>query len=272
MFIGPLTSINAKTFNEAFHGYSVPVSLDQKTFESNLKKNSYCRQLSVGLYEGEKLVGFILNGKRGDSAYDCGTAIMDEYRGLGYANGMVEFAIEQLERNSMKRWILEVITNNTKAFKLYTKYGFVPNREFYCYRIETHLLRKKTTVTLKEASYALLNDNTACVSSWQNCNASLILGKTSLYSIWKDDCLSGYCAFDKKTGTIMQLYLNEAMRNKGIALECLYALSSLTKNVLIKFINVDKAYTPMNCLLEKAGFSIFCMQYEMQKMINSVIV
>jgi len=272
MEVKQLKTIDAKTFNLAFSDYQVPFHFSERQLEWNLRKNSFDKTCSVGLYDKDELCGFILNGRRDDKAYDCGTAIIREYRGNGYAHLLVNEAISLLKEQGLAKWMLEVITNNTKALGLYQNHGFVIGRELACYRMDSSDLKRDPQVNLIPASKEILQLAPPCKSSWQNDNTSLIVGKVPLFAIRAGRSDVGYLALAVKSGSVMQLFIADERRGHGYGQGALRCVADLTHNASIKFINVDTAYKPMTGLLEKTGFSCFARQYEMQYLLNSAIV
>jgi len=267
-----LRSIDARTFNKAFSDYSVPFRFSQTQFMWNLRKNSFSQACSVGLYEEEALCGFVLNGKRGDRAYDCGTAIFPAFRGKGHAHRLVEGAIARLSEVGVERWMLEVITTNTKALALYQEHGFSIVRNFSCFRIDTSSLQKKSEVILEKTDTKALAQDPPCRSSWQNDNLSIVRGNVPIYVVQIGGQSVGYVVVETESGSVMQLFIDARFRGRGYGMATIESIPSVTKNPFVKFLNVDEAYRPMIGLLEKMGFSRYVQQYEMQCLVKSAIV
>jgi GNAT superfamily N-acetyltransferase len=272
MRFGPLKDIDASVFNQAFFGYAVPFHFSPAQLQWNLKKNSFDLRCSVGLYDGSSLCGFILNGRRGNEAYDCGTAILPEYRGHGYAHLLVERAKSALAEAGADTWKLEVLSTNTKAVKLYQEHGFTSLRDLACFRILTSDLSPSGLVQLVPGGYDLLPSSPECRSSWQNETESIRLGQVSVYAIVAGSSPVGALAISKKSGSLMQLYIQPQFRGREYAKAALSALPSVVRNPEVKFINVDDGYLPMIHLLGRCGFFRFATQHEMQTMVKSAIV
>ncbi len=124
------------TFNKAFADYSVPMHMSEDDLESHLASNSYDPSLSCGAFENGCLVGFVFIGKRGNVIYDAGTAVMKEYRGKHVASSMLRQIIDKMEENGVSEFVLECISGNERAQKLYRSLGFEEKRNLTCHTLE----------------------------------------------------------------------------------------------------------------------------------------
>jgi len=272
MRISPSPRIDSVTFCKVFEDYQVPIRLTQEQLESENKRLGFQPSLSVGLYDEERLVGFVLNACRDNLAYDCGTGIFKEYRHQGYGTKMVEKAAALLAQAGIRCWKLEVLQDNTSAISLYRHFGFSPSRSLNCYRIMTSMVQGNASVELAASSASVLLRSTPVAPSWQNSNDTIAAGLVPVYGIVAQGISVGYIAFTPSTGTVMQLFIDEKERRKGYGAGALQAASHLTKNAMMKCNNVDASSLAMNGLFEKAGFSCYCKQYEMQRLLDSAIV
>jgi ribosomal protein S18 acetylase RimI-like enzyme len=115
-------------WNRGFHGYAVDLT---QTLDSLLARIiSHGISISdslVALVDGEA-VGFLLNGLRvsGESrlAWNGGTAVVPEMRGKGVGKKLVEAALDLYVNESVNRAMLEAISNNESAIKLYSGCGY----------------------------------------------------------------------------------------------------------------------------------------------------
>ena len=62
-------------FNEAFSDYTIPMQLDEKQIRAHLESNDFDPRLSIGCFDGDKMVGFVFVGHRDKRLYDAGTAV-----------------------------------------------------------------------------------------------------------------------------------------------------------------------------------------------------
>lgn len=122
-----------KTFNEAFSDYNIPMNLNEEQIIAHLESIDYNPRLSIGAFDGEKMVGFVFVGQRDNRLYDGGTAVIKEYRRKGIAREMVKTILNKM--NSGQVFVLECISDNTRGLKLYESLGFVKSRHFICYKL-----------------------------------------------------------------------------------------------------------------------------------------
>ena len=128
------------TFQEAFDDYSVDLRLDRKAFDRRmLDKLGIDWGLSVGAFSGDKMVGFIAHTanyyQNQPYAYNGGTGVIPEYRGLNLTVHMYDLAIKHLRDRKIDRCVLEVIDHNRSAIDAYSKVGFKKTRILKCYKV-----------------------------------------------------------------------------------------------------------------------------------------
>jgi ribosomal protein S18 acetylase RimI-like enzyme len=125
---------------EAFRDYPVDVQMTIQELESMFRQNSVFLELSAGLFDGDDLVGFWINGLRvidgRKVAYDSGTAIIKEYRGRGLSKQLAVLSNRLLIEHGAQEYVLEVLTQNETAYGIYLKNGFSVRRRLLC--LHTH--------------------------------------------------------------------------------------------------------------------------------------
>ncbi|AEV29662.1 acetyltransferase [Sphaerochaeta pleomorpha str. Grapes] len=260
---GVSLKVLTEAFNAAFGDYHFSQQMSEQQLNENLTRNGYEPNASTGLFDDAKLIGFVLNGIRDNQAYDCGTAIIPAFRGKGYSHLLIEKTLESLHQNYIDSWILEVLSENTRAKELYMKKGFLLLRKFNCYSLTQKLGPPDGSVTLSLENPSLLEKKTDCSPSWQNSNDSVRAGLIGVWSIQSQGEKAGYLCFSKKTGSIAQLFIYPSFRNKGIANEAIKYAQTLSQTKTLKYINIDAAYTPLNRFLTKTGFTLLTTQEEL---------
>lgn len=148
-------------FNQAFSDYTIPMNLNEEQIKDHLLSNDYDPKLSIGAFDGDKMVGFVFVGHRGNRLYDAGTAVIKEYRRQGIAKAMIKEITSKLKEN--EEFILECINTNERGMALYKSLGFKNKRHFICFKLQGDgELSKCVSIT---DSF----DNKKCYSpSWQN--------------------------------------------------------------------------------------------------------
>ena len=259
-----------QAYNLGFSDYKVPLTMSEERLKNILARNGYRPDCSVGLFDGTTLVGFVLNGVRANYCYDSGTAIIPSYRGKGYARLLLKKALSVLETQAVRAWVLEVLTDNTKAINLYTSIGFTRQRMLNCYHSKAEAIREKETTT----RVSLIRQKTIdiphgeCIPSWQNEAKSIIAGGVPTWDITMDKKKMGTLCYDPETGSIAQIYIQEEERRKGYAKEAIIEAFKLCKAERLRFINIEDCYLPLNSLMKAMGFECFATQVEMIKAIG----
>lgn len=261
-------------FCEAFGDYSVPIDMPLERFQSNMKRNGYDPSVSVSAFADGKLVGFIMSGHRiwegCDTAYDMGTGVIPAFRGQGIAKAMVGQLKTLLADNGLSRYILEVITTNTKALSLYEKSGFRKRRDFSCLRVGKSAL--DTEVSYRHDHPSSI-DSTLVEGfwdespSWQNSNDSVRAVSDSLRisTVALDGRIVGYGLVNPANGDIPQLAVDKAYRRRGIGRSLISDLASMSSSKQLRLINVaDEA---IQSFLLHLGFEVYVRQFEMELVI-----
>lgn len=264
-----------KTFLEAFSDYQVKLDLPLSKFQQMLKRRGYVSRASIGAFENDILVGFLLNGIRNWNgkltAYDTGTAVIENYRKQGITSNMFLNAKELLEKIGVEQYLLEVIQSNTPAIKLYKKQGFEILRAFECFKLDKDKYNPITTYKIKHINkidksiWKRLIEFWDFKPSWQNSIDSIdTVSDAFIYSIITiNDTIVGYGIIDKQTGDIPQIAVDKNCRGKGIGRSILTDLINSTESNKISILNVDSQFTSMKNFLLHLGFEQYVSQYEM---------
>ena len=271
------TKIIYESFMEAFSDYSVNIFLPYDEFEKMLVGKGFNPEISIGLFHKEKLVGFVLNGKRQwngkETAYDMGTALLPFYRNCGFSKKMLVKILEVLKEKNTEQYLLEVIQSNKKAFGLYNSQNFKISRYFSVFRLKENVCICPVSIpyaieTISEITDEMWEDFKTFwdfCPSWQNSiNSIKAVKEIFSYVIAKDnDKIIGYGIVEKKSGKIPQLAINKNYRKQNIGKNIIYQLIKNSDTKLVKFINIDREYKNMENFLENLGFEITSLQYEM---------
>lgn len=257
-----------QAYNLGFSDYKVPFTMNEERLKNILARNGYRPDCSVGLFDDNTLVGFVLNGVRGNYCYDSGTAIIPSYRGKGYARLLLEKTLDLLQTQDIAEWTLEVLTDNTKAINLYASIGFTIRRSFNCYHSTTKVSEQEGNPVSLTRQTSIAIPQGECLPSWQNEEKSIIAGGVPTWDIIMDKEKVGTLCYDPETGSIAQIYIQEEERRKGYAKEAIIEAFKLCKAERLRFINIDDCYLPLNHLMKAMGFECFTTQVEMIKAIG----
>ncbi len=155
---------------KSFEGYFVPMPSDVGFWETRFKNARMNPQLSWGVFDDQKLVGFIVNGidvvEGALTAFNTGTGVLPEYRGNQWVDQMYAYGIPHLVENGVTQCSLEVITKNVKAIRVYERVGFEIQRQLKCYK---GTLIPKDEINIQECQLDELGDRIADHQySWDN--------------------------------------------------------------------------------------------------------
>ncbi len=93
-----------------------------------LSRRGFVPSLSFGIFEGDKLISFTLNGigqfNGEKTAYDTGTGTIKEYRGRGLASKIFTDSLPFLKQAGVSQYLLEVLQHNTNAVGVISKTRF----------------------------------------------------------------------------------------------------------------------------------------------------
>lgn len=263
-----------EAFVDAFSEYEVKLDMPLGKLVEMMKTRDLNLDFSVGCFEGEKLVGFILTGYRETggkkTCYDGGTGVIKAFQRKGIGEMMLKELLQLLKEKGVSRFVLEVLENNTPAIKLYGKYGFAKTRKLYCFEIDKEKLRpvpdrgfgisvvNPATIVENEEKYSLFTP------TWQNENQSVLNVKEN-YTLVSLSC-SGrvlcYGYVHKTKGDIPQIGILDEWKNWGLEAHLIVELAKHTVSEKLIVLNVEAG----NYLVEtlhKLGFRNTVNQWEM---------
>ncbi|BAO75170.1 acetyltransferase, GNAT family [Winogradskyella sp. PG-2] len=222
--------------------------------------------LSYGMFDGDKLVGFIINAIDNRpgylTAYNSGTGVIPKYRGQRIVKSIYDYAIPELLKNGITKCQLEVITENEKAIKSYEGIGFKKCKHYKCFKGEI-TLNLQSDFDLKKVSYndmnweVLPNQN---LYSWDNQKESLAKANFEYYQVGVEGKIQSYFIMNSETGYIAQL---EVFKDSPLQWLSLFsAIQSINKDVRIN--NIDDSLTSKINTVTSAGLKNTVNQYEME--------
>jgi len=280
-----------ETHNSAFSDYEAQMNWTLPQFKNINKQRGVRYDLSMGAFDGDKLVGFIINGA-GDwnnkpTVYDCGTGIIKEYRHTGIGTEIILRLIKLLQDEGISQYLLEVIKSNENAYQLYLKQGFEIIREFDCAVAEIAVIKEKIEER-KEDLQVIQDDKNFEICeitqpnwdifktfwdktpSWQNSIESIERNREVLTIIgvnYKETPV-GYAAFDPRSCGIAQLAIHPKFRRRKLGMVLLNRIiQSSPTATRVSIINIDKDLSSFIGFYESLDFKLFVEQYEMMKMI-----
>jgi len=264
------------SFVEAFSDYQVEIDLPLEKLGSMLRRRGYTPELSIGAFEGENLVGFVLNGRRSwngkPTLYDCGTGVVPKYRQRGITKKAFNEVVALIKKNDLQQYLLEVIKSNTPAVELYRKQDFRTTRSLACFQIDTSNITSSPPPAIslqarpiEELDWTLLKSYWDFEPSWQNSIESVTADAESFEAVVAraGEAIRGYGIIEKSSGDIPHLAVHKAHRRRGIGAGLLSSLVQHTESDQAVLLNVDDSCTSMHSFLQTLGFEHFIDQYEM---------
>lgn len=266
----------AVTFNQAFSDYVIPMHFTAATLLEKLTRDGINLEHSVGAFEGEKLVGFILQGL-GEwegvlTAYNGGTGVIPNYRGQKLTQQLYAYSIPFLKEEGVKQCLLEVVTRNQVALNNYQTLGFKIARTLESYKGDLPVLANKplnlpTGVNIWDAEdldWDLAQSFWDFKPSWGYNFAAIqrIRPLTRIFGIYQNKDLIGYAAVNENTNRVAQFAVVPAYRNQGIG-KHLFRKLAAGKSLPLSIINVDEKSEATLNFLEDIGLTQFLTQYEM---------
>ncbi len=282
MEIKPLSQIAVdllhEAFLDAFSDYAVPLDLPMERFLEMMRIRDLNPDYSLGCFDGNRLVSFILCGFRQDAdggiCYDGGTGTIRGYQKKGIGNQLLTAQLPFLQEKGVHRFVLEVMENNQPAIGLYRKHGFETTRRFQCFTVEKTSLPAPTGPSFEmdtDLSNFMALDPYPFMSyapSWQNEKRSVenAAERFDYVSLLKGGSVIAYGLIHKQRGDIPQLGVLEAYRGQELEALILNELKRRTANEKLVFINVEEK-SDLAVQLRNLGFQNHVNQFEMQRLL-----
>lgn len=253
-------------FLAAFENYFVKMPTDHNFYKQRWEAAGVNFDLSYGMFDNDKLVGFIINAideRQGElTAYNSGTGVIPEYRGMRIVKAIYDFAIPDLIQNGIQKCLLEVITENVKAIKSYEGIGFGICKNYKCYAGIISVETQKN-YALKEVAYNVVNWSKLPnqeLYSWDNQNESLEKGNYNFFQVIVDNQIDSFFAINPENGYIAQL---EVLTQTRLSWNTLFsAIQSIQKEIKIN--NVDDKLIDKIKAIQVTGLKNTVNQYEME--------
>lgn len=262
-----------RTFNQSFSDYVIPLQLTEDLLIKKMKNDGINLELSAGAFEEDKLAGFILNGTgvfNGiPTAYNGGTGVIPSKRGNKITARLYEFILPSLKKAQVEQCLLEVITSNGPAIKVYENIGFEKTRELICFKGSpvkhpTPLLQSFSLNESESLNSNLYGSFQDWNPSWQNSWTAIERSQADLKIITaeRNEQTVAYIIYDPATARISQFAVKQQYRNQGLGTLLFQELHKRLKKD-ISILNIDaKAYDTIS-FLKSVGLKSFINQYEM---------
>lgn len=279
MRITTLESLTMRGINDAllraFKGYFVELPDDVEYWAGRMRAARYRPDLSFGCWEGEEMMGFILNGidtyHGVRTAFNTGTGVFEEYRGLAVVDRIYEHALPLLREAGIEQCALEVIVVNHRAIRVYERIGFKTARRVCCFRGEIPL--KDTGVMVREVPFldiAVLPGRE--LDDWENCNEgiSAVLDLLKICAVEWQGRTVGHFAINPQSGLMSRAEVldpedKEAWKHliQGAAMVSQKRSGEANERALVRMNNVDISRNDLRLGFLAAGMTNPIDQFEM---------
>lgn len=265
------------THHRAFKDY--PFQWSAESLARTMNRRGYAPELSFGLFHNNELVSFTMNGigmfNGIKTAYDTGTATLEDYRGRGLASRVFEEASAALKASGIQQYLLEVLEENDTAKSVYERQGFKVTRKFDCFRQNMAdwtfapgpLPQDVELRTIGFEARAEMEAMLDFLPSWQN-GFEALLRKPDDFVVtgaFIANKLVGFGLIEPDTGDVPLLGVDASHRRKGIGRMLMEHLRSLNQAPVIKVVNIPQQAAPVIQFLEACNLPKIVSQYEMIK-------
>jgi len=266
------------TFVDAYSDYFVASPSTETQFRNHLILNGVDLTQSIGCFDNGKMIGFTLNsiGEWDNlrSAYDAGTGVISEYRRRGVSNTMFDMMMPAFKSWGVEQCLLEVITTNEPAIKLYDKHGFRSVRELALLQCDVNLsrnakeLRDIQIVKVHSPDWDHLTTIWDGKPSWQNSIEAMKRSYRSkrILSAILDGQTVGYIVYSSHFGRVAQIAVDQNFRGRGIGTALLGGMQDeMADGYKMQVINIDKSIDGAMNFFRRHGFYEVLSQHEMVK-------
>ena len=105
-------------------------SIEQRAYPTPWSRSMFAAELAkptsicLGAFEGEDLVGYVVNSRYVDAWHVMNVAVDPEHQGRGIATALLERLFDLTRDDERRGYTLEVRVSNAVAIGLYEKLGF----------------------------------------------------------------------------------------------------------------------------------------------------
>ncbi|MEO9475489.1 MAG: GNAT family N-acetyltransferase [Cyclobacteriaceae bacterium] len=266
-----------RAFVQAFSSNAVRFQPSDQAFRNRIfnKLNVSLKSSVVALNQDHDMVGFSLfttgQYEGVNAAYSGGVGVIYEDQGKGLATKMFEYALPLLKAQKINKVVLEVVTTNQRALRLYERLGFTYKNRLKSFKAHTEIKAGNSEVKIKETENpqegyekfwtfdpAFLDSSGHLIHNLQN---ETILEATI------DGQLCGYVIFQSRLGRVSQIAVGEAYRNQGVGAALMANAQELSALKEITIMNLPEDAHTSILALEKLGFRNEVDQFEMELII-----
>lgn len=261
-----------QAISESFADYFVPLPSEVSYWEQRFKGARVNLELSFGMFDQDKLVGFIINGvdyaNGFKTAFNTGTGVTEAARGHGVTDDLYKYAIPVFKEHGIQCCSLEVIEQNERAIHVYERIGFSIRKRLKCFK--GTIAPSDEKITVQEIPFSAIESESIAVDplySWDN-TSTAIKASGDIYKSYKvtdeGGSEAGFFVMNPSSGYVAQFEPSDSHPQKGSQL--LAGMSTITSAVKINNVDTNRTYVISSLL--KAKLENFIDQYEMHMMLS----
>ncbi|KAF2075602.1 hypothetical protein CYY_003107 [Polysphondylium violaceum] len=286
-----------ETLNQAFADYVVPFTATELSLQQKFTSEDVMMEHSVGFFNRDTgaLEGLIMHAaddhQHPRRLYNSITGVIPTARGRAVERCYTTMR-PHYESLGIQSVILEVVSSNERAVRVYEKCGFVTKRSFYSYKGEINrealaqVLASKPTPNIRvqkvtEFSPELYQFMLAppqtegtpvMVPVWSNsaisCKREFDIGVNAIWTATTEEngkeIIVGYVSINASTCRLRQIYVLPQFRNQNIATTLINTVASSFDVSSSYNIVVDEPFENLiNFFTKRIGLSLFLTLKEM---------
>lgn len=263
-----------ETFLEAFSDYLIPFQISVEQLRNHIRQNLVDFDQSVGMFSQDRMVGFSLNGF-GEwnglrTVYDAGTGVIPTFRGQRVGRRIFEFILPHFGARGFEQMLLEVISDNTRAVRLYESLGFVVSRDLgylECPNGVHAAPPNGVSIAVDDhPKWSVFARFAETKTSWQNSIVSMQRStkKRVVTASLKGESI-GYGVYFPMSGIVTQIAVAAEHRGRGIGKAILASIDErIEKGQTLRASNVERR-SGVAAFLKACGFREAFFQHEMTR-------
>ncbi|MTI31918.1 GNAT family N-acetyltransferase [Xanthovirga aplysinae] len=253
-------------FKRVYADFPAPFFLHQEMYlKKYIARQNIDYKLSVGAFEDDKLIGFILSsvalyeGKL--TAFNNSEGFLPVHRKEEVSVKMYDFLRPLLQKAEVKQCLIEVQTNDKKLLKVAKKLGFKANKTYHC----LILSNQQILASQPPGGISIRIQDKAdwdFYESFTDVNAPFLNSRYHLDNNEYDEMVIsakksgediGFAIFEPDMGRVAQIGVRRDFRRRGVGSALLSFIYQLSANKSL-LVNVDTKAKDVNEYFKEMGF------------------
>jgi ribosomal protein S18 acetylase RimI-like enzyme len=163
----------ASVFTASYEGYLIPFVVDETQLRYMIEVFDLDVSRSLVAVERDRPVGLANLGRRGEMTWLGGVGVMPSHRGSGVGESLSRMLLDQARETGAREMVLEVIVENTRAFALYEKLGFMPTRELQVLSLGSAAEHSEARETDLEVARRVVAATRSAPEPWQRADETV---------------------------------------------------------------------------------------------------